>query len=75
MLNRHWGRLRAFRVAAVIALVVFVGKFICPGTILAFVADIFSVASMTILTSTVLLYIAETSEASKRSLAMAKWYL
>ncbi|KAJ6074000.1 Major facilitator superfamily domain general substrate transporter [Penicillium canescens] len=75
ILNRHWGRLRAFRVAAVIALVAFLGKFICPGTIVAFVADIFCVVSMVILTSTVLLYISETSEASKRSHAMKIWYL
>ncbi|KAJ6043579.1 Major facilitator superfamily domain general substrate transporter [Penicillium canescens] len=74
ILNRHWGRLRAFRVAAVIALVAFLGKFICPGTIVAFVADIFCVVSMVILTSTVLLYISETSEASKRSHAMKIWY-
>ncbi|KAJ5952464.1 Major facilitator superfamily domain general substrate transporter [Penicillium vulpinum] len=73
-LNRYWGRRRAFSVAAALALVAIFDRFLCHDWEYLAIADIFARVATTMLNCTSFLYIAEISEASRRSSTVAKWY-
>lgn len=67
ILDRHWGRLAAYHVVAVIALPPFLGSFIFTGTEPTLFTNLFCSISSSILITTIFLRISETSEAPKRN--------
>lgn len=73
--NRYWGRRQALRVGALLALGASIGSFLSTNLHLFLLSRGLSASAMVVLTSTSLLYIAETSEPSKRGYWIAMWYL